>query len=112
MLRPSIPFLTPVLVHEPRRDKYPWGKEALTFGYLTKVLMGHFMQPNSLDFGLAQQWRTLELQLTDAKQTLFEAQQCELVEVIEAYFEVSTEFMQMLFVLYTMLQKHGVDLQL
>ena len=88
MHRPAVPFPTPVLVHEPRRLEYPWGAEALTFGCLTKVGTGHFMQPNSLDFGLAQQWRTLELQLADAKQALLGHQKQELVGIIEAYYEV------------------------
>lgn len=88
MHRPAVPFPTPVLVHEPRQLEYPWGAEALTFGCLTKVGTGHFMQPNSLDFGLAQQWRTLELQLANAKQALLGHQKHELVGIIEAYYEV------------------------
>lgn len=88
MRRPAIPFPTPLLVHEPRRSRYKWGGEALTFGYLTKVSTGHFMQPNSLDFVLALHWRTLEVQLAQAKEALLHKQQMELVEVIKAYYEV------------------------
>ena len=79
-----------MLIHEPRRLEHAWGAEPLTFGCLTKVGTGHFMQPNSLDFGLAQEWRALELQLSDAKQALLLHQQQELAGTIEAFYEVSS----------------------
>lgn len=89
MRRPGVPFPTPILVHRPRLTKYPWGKEATPPGHVTTVSAGHFMQPNSLDFKPAQEWRTLELQLGDAKEQLLDQQRRELEEVMEAYFEVS-----------------------
>lgn len=88
MIRPAIPFPTPIVVHKPQKAKYPWGEEPLIFGYVTRVSTGHFMQPNSLDFELALKWRALESQLAHAKEALLHQQQQVLVDTIRAYLQV------------------------
>lgn len=89
MQRHGFPFPMPLLVHPPHMTKYPWGMEPYPPGCVTKVGTCHFMQPNSLEFGSAQEWRALELFVLDKKDAMLRSHEEELASVLQAYAEVS-----------------------
>lgn len=87
MQRHGFPFPMPLLVHPPHMTKYPWGVEPYPPGCVTKVGTCHFMQPNSLEFGSAQEWRALELFVLDKKDAMLRSHEEELASVLQAYAE-------------------------
>ena len=50
------------------------------------------MQPNSLEFRPAQEWRTLDFMAAEWKRAMRESHECELEEVIQAYVDVRVLF--------------------
>lgn len=83
MWQPHIPFPLPLIVHSPHWTMYPWGSDPFPLGYVTKVECGHFMQPNSLEFGPAQEWRALELSIVDLKGKMLKSHETELAKPIQ-----------------------------
>ena len=86
MWQPHLPFPLPLIVHRPHWTKYPWGSDPFPLGYVTKVECGHFMQPNSLEFGPAQEWRSLELSIVDLKGKMFKSHEAELAKPIQCFY--------------------------
>ncbi len=85
MWQPHIPFPLPLIVHRPHWTVYPWGSDPFPLGYVTKVECGHFMQPNSLEFGPAQEWRALELSIVDLKGKMLKSHEAELAKPIQCF---------------------------
>ena len=73
-------------MHRPHWIMYPWGNDPFPLGYVTKVECGHFMQPNSLEFGPAQEWRALELSIVDLKGKLLKSHEAELADTIQCFY--------------------------
>lgn len=48
----------------------------------------HFMQPNSLEFRPAQEWRTFDMRVAEWKQAMSQMHQDELVKVMKACINV------------------------
>ncbi|DBB15125.1 TPA: hypothetical protein ACH3X3_004134 [Trebouxia sp. C0006] len=86
MWQPHIPFPLPLIVHRPHWTKYPWGSDPFPLGYMTKVECAHFMQPNSLEFGPAQEWRALELSIVDLKGKMLKSHEGELAKPIQCFY--------------------------
>ena len=86
MWQPHIPFPLPLIVHRPHWTKYRWGSDPFPLGYMTKVECAHFMQPNSLEFGPAQEWRALELSIVDLKGKMLKSHEGELAKPIQCFY--------------------------
>ena len=84
----DIPFPTPLLVHPPHDTKYPWGASLYPPGSLVNMGTCHFMQPNSLEFRPAQEWRTFDMRVAEWKQAMSQMHQDELVKVMKACINV------------------------
>ena len=84
----DVPFPMPLLVHPPNQASYPWGPNFYSPGSVVTSGTCHFMQPNSLEFRPAQEWRTLDLLVAEWKRAMRELHQCELEEVIQAFVDV------------------------
>ena len=84
----DVPFLMPLLVHPPHQTSYPWGPNFYPPGSIVNSGSCHFMQPNSLEFPPAQEWRTLDLMVAEWKHAMRELHQRELEEVIRAFVDV------------------------
>ena len=78
----------PMLVHPPNQASYPWGPNFYPPGSVVHSGTCHFMQPNSLEFRPAQEWRTLDLMVAEWKHAMRERHQRDLEEVIRAFIDV------------------------
>ena len=84
----DVPFPMPVLVHPPKQTSYSWGPSFYPPGSVVNSGTCHFMQPNSLEFQPAQEWRTLDLMVAEWKRAMRRLHQHELEEVIRAFVDV------------------------
>lgn len=78
----------PLLVHPPNQASYPWGPSFYPPGSVVTSGTCHFMQPNSLEFRPAQEWRTHDLMVAEWKRAMRGLHECELEEVIQAFVDV------------------------
>jgi hypothetical protein len=78
---PTCPIPRPLVIRRPRvREGYAWGLEARLPGHFPLDFQAnqHFVQPNSLEYDLAIEWRQALGQLAVAKQELcMEQVQCQ-----------------------------------
>lgn len=88
MQTPGVPFPIPLLVHPPHYGSHPWGSSIYPPGSVVNHGTCHFMQPNSLEFKPAQEWRAHDLIVAELKEAMNQAHQDELANIIQAYIDV------------------------
>lgn len=85
ILTPACPVPRPLLVHPPRlASGYPWGSRPDMPGHLQLLhpVNAHFVQPNSIEFEMALEWRQLLRQCQEAKERLLQLHVQELADVL------------------------------
>ncbi|KAI7842797.1 hypothetical protein COHA_003543 [Chlorella ohadii] len=86
----TCPIPRPLVMRQPRvREGYAWGPEARLPGHFPLDFRAnqHFVQPNSIEFDMAIEWRQALGQLAVAKQNLCMEQAAELAQQMAGYLQ-------------------------